>query len=564
MKDAVASLKETGAAGSPACPSTLTRSRSPLLAPPATALEPVAPAELSALVHAGENASDACERVLAQVARVENALDLAIGDGLAALTVGDRLISLGYAGLRDYAREVLDVGERCAEELARLSRELRTRPLLRAVVRAGEVRIRAAQTVLPVARGDDEAAWVERARRETVRALEAAVREALGGLAEEEEEDWVRFQTRLADADRAAVDEALAIAGRLLPGSGRPERLEAMAQEYLAEHPVEAGDDGGGPVGGAFRPAARRPDLEARLERETERWSFLALPADVPVPEEGFDDLRSAAEIDARLRELAAIRARWDALLGYCAYAVRRSGLWKLAGFASFSHYCRERLSLSARTVEQRAALERRLWEVPALRAARDSGVSYERLRVLARLPAHEVEAWIPRARGLTCVALRAEVEAHEEAQLRAARVLRARVPARVAELLRAAFRAVRAVEGKLLDDGRCLVLVARHFADTWRAHVKRPRTRSQKIRERDLGRCRAPGCSRRAGHAHHVIPRSRGGCDAPWNLVAVCPCHHHRGIHGGYMRVSGRAPDALVWELVGAGEATCSAGAVP
>jgi hypothetical protein len=110
----------------------------------------------------------------------------------------------------------------------------------------------------------------------------------------------------------------------------------------------------------------------------------------------------------------------------------------------------------------------------------------------------------------------------------------------------------VRTVEDRLLDDGSCLVRVARHFIETWRPHVKKARTLSQKIRERDLGRCQVPGCSRRAVHAHHMHPRSRGGADTEDNLVALCACHHLLGIHGGFIRVQGRAPDRLVWELVG------------
>ena len=394
--------------------------------------EPCAPAELRALVHGGQTDSDAAETLLAQVARVEGALELEIGDGLAALGLGDRLIRLGFSSLRDYAREVLGIGERAAQAMARLSRGLRSRPLLRAAVRAGEVRPRSAQTVLPVAVGEAEAEWVERARVETVRALERAVRAARAGG--EEEEEWTRLRVRLSPEDRATVDEALAIAGGVMPGSTRPQRL-----------------------------------------------------------------------------------------------------------------------GLSPRAVEQRAALERRLWQVPALRAARDGGLSYEKVRLLARLPDREIEGWLPRARVLTCVALGAALEDRDEAQMRAARVLRARVPVRTALLLQDAFRAVRAAEGRLLDDGRCLVCLARHFGDIWRPHAKKARTLSQKVRERDLGRCQVPGCSRRAVHAHHVERRSRGGLDVAENLVALCACHHLRGIHGGYIRVWGRAPDALVWEVGGA-----------
>jgi hypothetical protein len=516
--------------------------------------EPCTPAELRALVHGGLTDSDVCERLLAQVARIEGALDLEIGDGLAALCLGDRLISLGFSNLGDYAREILDIRERTAQAMAHLSRELRSRPLLRAAVRTGEVRPRNAQTVLPVAIGDAEAEWVERAGLETVRALEKAVRAVRAGG--EDDDEWTRFRVRLSPEDRATVDEALVIAARLMPGSKRPQQLEAIAQEYLAEHPTEAGDDGGGAVGGGFRPESDRLERrKAELEIETDGWSFLPPVHRVEALDAGcggFEDMTSAAAIDVRLRDLAARRARWDALLGYCSYAVKRTGLWRIAGFASFEHYCSERLGLSARTVEQRAALEKRLWEVPALRAARDGGLSYEKLRLLSRLPNHEVEPWVRRARQLTCVALEAELEGRDEAQMRAARVLRARVPVRIALLLQAAIRSARAAEGRLLPDGKCLVRVARHFTETWKPYVKKARTLSQKVRDRDLGRCRVPGCSRRAVHAHHVELRSRGGADSTENLVALCACHHLRGIHGGYIRVWGRAPDQLVWEVRG------------
>ncbi len=522
--------------------------------PVVASLEPCTPRLLRALVHEGENDSDAVERVLVRLARLEGALDLEIGDGLAALTEGSRLISLGFSCLRDYAREILDMKERRAQAMARLSRELRRRPLLRAAVMAGEVTIRHAEAVLPVAIGEAEGRWVERARTETVRALDAAVREERAGG--EPDDEWTRLRVRLSPEDRATVDEALAIAGRLMPGSTRAQRLEAMAQEYLAEHPAEAGDDGAGLAGGAFRriDAGRRARLEARLEEETDRWAFLDAVPGIAAPEVDWDGL-TALEIDARLRTLARRRGERDAAFGWCAYAVRRSGLWRTAGFASFEHYCNERLGLSVRAVEQRAALEQQLWRKPALRAARDAGLSYERVRLLSRLPDGEIAAWAGRAPGLTCVALRAALDEADEAQMRAARVLRAGVPEPTALLLQSAFRAVRAVEGRLLDDGRCLVVVARHFDDTWGAHVKRGRTLSQRVRDRDLERCQVPGCSRRAVHAHHVWPRWRGGSDDPSNLVALCACHHLRGVHGGHLRVRGTAPDALVWEVrAGAG----------
>jgi hypothetical protein len=520
-------------------------------APPSISLEPCSPPELRALVHSGENESDTCERVLAQVARVEGALEVAIGEGLDALTKGDRLVALGFSSVHAYASEILDVKERTTQALVRLARELRARPLLRAAVLAGEVRRRHAETILPVAIGEGEARWVELARSETVRALEAAVRaERSGG---EPEDEWVRLRVRLEPEDRATLDEALAVAGKVLPGSSRAERLEAMAQEYLGGHAVEAGDDGGGAAGGAFRPdggRSIRERLEARAEAESGAWAYLPRPVDVAAPDASLDEYATAWEIHARLRALAGQRAAWDGILGYCAYVVLRSGLWRVAGFQSFPQYCTERLGLGARTVEQRAALERRLWQVPALRAARDGGLPYEKLRLLSPLPEAELEEWVPRARALTRVELRAALEDREDAQMRAARMFRARVPDRVGLLLQAAFRAVRAVEGRLLDDGRCLVRVALHFLEPWRAYVKRARTASQKVRERDRGRCQVPGCCRRAVHSHHIVRRSAGGSDDPSNLVSLCAFHHLYGVHGGWLRVRGRAPDRLAWEV--------------
>jgi hypothetical protein len=72
------------------------------------------------------------------------------------------------------------------------------------------------------------------------------------------------------------------------------------------------------------------------------------------------------------------------------------------------------------------------------------------------------------------------------------------------------------------LCDGDCLVIVARHFIDTWKPLVKKASSRAQ------------------------------GGSDDEANLVALCSCHHLRGIHGGYIRVWGLAPDGLVWKLGG------------
>jgi len=161
--------------------------------------------------------------LLARVARGRGALDVAVGEVLASLSSGDRVLRLGYSCIGDYARERLDLGETAARNMVNLARALRERPLLRAAVRRGEVSARKAQAVLPVARGEDEAAWVERAQRETVRALEAAARSARSAAGDQDEE-WDRITVEMSPADRARLEEAMALAGRLLGAAAKRQR----------------------------------------------------------------------------------------------------------------------------------------------------------------------------------------------------------------------------------------------------------------------------------------------------------------------------------------------------
>jgi hypothetical protein len=220
-------------------------------------------------------------------------------------------------------------------------------------------------------------------------------------------------------------------------------------------------------------------------------------------------------------------------------------------GFASFRHYIEERLGQPPRALEQRARLERQFRRSPALRKAREAKISYERLRLLAHLPEAEILAWIPRARELTVVALRDELEAREARQMRERRKFSAVVPKRVASLVAAAIEGVRALAGKRRDPGPCLAVIAQHFLDTHGPPVK-PKTSSQKVRARDRWRCSVPGCSHHAVHSHHIEYLSQGGARTdPANQLALC-AFHHTCIHKGYMTVTGSAPDGLVWSLLG------------
>jgi hypothetical protein len=519
-------------------------------APPKLELEPITTIELRGALRCGDRAADECEALLAWAARARTGIDVAIAEGLHALRQGDRLAQLG-CHLDDYVREALDVGERTGRNLARLGRELPRRPVLREALRSGRVRLRAAETVLSVAIGDGEAEWVERAERLTVRELEHQVRRARAGE-DDADEPWLGFRAGLRPEERLVVDEAVELAGRIDPGSSRAQRLEALAQEFLAEVSTGADEDDARRLDGAFRRLGPGEEpRRAALEEETERWTMLPAVLSWRAPS-GFDEHATAQEIDARLRELARMRAGWDDVIGYCARMVKDAGLHQLFGFASFRHYVEERLGLAGSTVEQRAALERRLAASPALREARRRGIGYEKLRLLARLSEGELTRWTPRAQELTCIALRRELDSEKERQMRAAGTLSVSIPRRVAVLLSAAIAAVRERADRVVSTGKCLAIIAWHFIETWKGAVKPARTRSGKVRERDEGHCQVPGCSHPGTHAHHVEFRSHGGGDELENQVALCPFHHLRCVHGGHLRVVGRAPDELSWFLVG------------
>ncbi|MDQ7826440.1 MAG: HNH endonuclease signature motif containing protein [Candidatus Eremiobacteraeota bacterium] len=79
------------------------------------------------------------------------------------------------------------------------------------------------------------------------------------------------------------------------------------------------------------------------------------------------------------------------------------------------------------------------------------------------------------------------------------------------------------------------------------------------KILKRDRFRCQSPGCRcRRNLHVHHIIRRSQGGTDDPWNLITLCEACHLHLLHGlRTLTVKGRAPDGLTFTFGSLSEGT-------
>lgn len=513
----------------------------------AWALEPPAPHERTGVLR-GE-AGLLIDGLLTRCARGRGALDVAIGEGLVALAIGDRALRLGFSGIGDYAREELGIAASTAQKLAQLARELRERPLLRDAVWAGEVTARKAETIMPVARGEDEESWVARARSgQTVRALKAAAKAAMGA-ATDEDEAWERVSVPVSPEARPVVERALELAGKLLGATApRWQRIEAICEEYLGAHGAPGEGDDAGVLHGPIEDCLEQ--VKEWLEQETAQWSFLDRvdPVPAPVATGETDPWR----VDAELRRLAGLRARWDDVFGRLAMLFRMLGLWRDAGFASFAHYCSERLGMAERTVEQRIALERRLQVLPPLRRAmREGRITYEKARLLAwQADDGSIAELIGVAEAMTCIELRRKLDAEEERQMCARGDFDLRAPRRVGALLTAAISAAREAAGGWLPPGECLRRVAQHFIDVWEPALKRRSTPQTRILARDRGFCQVPACSRAAAHVHHLQFRSAGGSDDPANLVSLCAAHHLQGVHKGWIRVRGVAPHALEWKL--------------
>ncbi|MBI1951700.1 MAG: DUF222 domain-containing protein [Acidobacteria bacterium] len=122
--------------------------------------------------------------------------------------------------------------------------------------------------------------------------------------------------------------------------------------------------------------------------------------------------------------------------------------------------------------------------------------------------------------------------------------------PPDVAGLWHLAVRACREAAGTHLREWECLLIFIQEMRDTWENPGDSDWRRRYRILERDGWRCKVPGCTSRSHlNAHHIIFRSHQGDNDEGNLVTLCG-HHQAGIHQRRVRCSGRAPDALWWEL--------------
>ena len=122
------------------------------------------------------------------------------------------------------------------------------------------------------------------------------------------------------------------------------------------------------------------------------------------------------------------------------------------------------------------------------------------------------------------------------------------------AEVLSAVRRTLEQRDGRLPSEGEAFEAMLDEAIGSWAVRdpfLRRRVKREEAIFERDGWRCTVPGCSsRRNLQRHHIRFRSAGGGDESANQTTLCAFHHLRGVHAGRVRVVGRAPDALRFEL--------------
>jgi len=444
---------------------------------------------------------------------------------LAEAVVQDRAYEkLGFRCLGDWSRERIGFGARAVGEWARVWRALRELPRLRGAVLAGEISWTVARKIVGLATPENEAACLETVRGRSVRAVEAmieavrAVEDTAGASERNDDEERVRVRIpcseRLSTKWAAAVELARRVSGEALSPWEAAEAIAAEAVSALGSPEV---DDDSADERSHSRSRSPRPE-SAECGLRAVRWPWLCWPGPYDAPALPPDsDLADTPplDLDRQFREATAFLQRVDFEIGRILRQILERGLYRELGFEGFGNYVVERLDLSPRTA-------RRLVRLARAPEAVATGFLEGRITLLA---AEAILRGAPLDETVTLRKLQEQVRPEIDFW----------APPDVAHLF-LAMVARMGLEG-LLD----------HAITSWIILAKP----GHEIFERDRWQCTAPACSARKNlHRHHIVYRSHQGCHEPWNLTTLCAWHHQRGEHGKGLKVRGRAPDDLVFDL--------------
>jgi hypothetical protein len=541
----------------------------------------------------------ATEPIEDRLARLASALGplrrvlAALAEGLIATEAPARL---GYARLGDYARERLGLSARQLQELARVHRTLPGLPALERALVANELPWSKVRLVARVASAEDAAAWIARAREMPTRQLEQEVRASAPRLEPEDPSDTpseqrvvVRCTPAVCEKWAFAREMAERMAGQCLRAG---DALELVAAEVFSALSIDAG----------FAELMDEPQAPRRSEalgsRERGTVPAARAPArDLPRPvaslATGLEEA-DAFELDRRLRLAVRLERTLDAAIAPLLRRVLSPEYEWRGDYRALASYATDELGMSASKARALLRLERAGDLCPELREAYRSGrLSWVQAQcllplLLLDLPGDWRGTWVTWADRVTVRRLEADVEralllraGHDRAWQRckfhperaqdpippaerqlcapdvdpeATQELSWRVPREVASLffgVRETLRAkLRRERSRFLTDGQVFDGLLDCALLTWSLRDPRAR-RPDPVMERDGYLCAVPGCtSRRNLHDHHIVFRSACGSDAGENRITLCAFHHQRALHAGLLRIRGRAPDELVFEL--------------
>jgi len=546
------------------------------------------------------------EAELTQLAAAAGPLRRALAAIAARLLETRAYEPLCYARVGDYARERLGLSARQLHDLAHVHRALAALPRLGRALRANELPWSKVRLIARVASTADEEVWIARARELPIRRLEAEVRACAPPSATVEVDDEGLASTTVACARvtvwctpavrekwHLAHELAERVAGQRLRAD---EALEWVTAEACSGVGLEPGPEPEpepeplGPPWRAVEPVAG--DVPGDLAAPPSSLPSVELPLIAPL----LDGLAQAdaVELDRRLRLAVRLEQTLDAAIAPLLRLVTSPEYEWSGRYHTLGAVAAESLGMSASKARALLRIERAGDVCPDLRDGFRAGrLSWAKAQCLVPLLLLDIEGewrphWVAWAEGVTVRRLEADVRralllraghgpafqrclfhperaqdaipeperrmCAPEVDLGATERIDWRLPLEVAWLfaaVREVFRGhLRPLLGRPASDGEAFGALLDHALASWTARDPAA-ARPDPVIERDGYRCAVPGCSsRRNLQDHHIVFRSAGGSNAPDNRITLCAFHHHRCLHTGRMRVSGRAPEHLVFEL--------------
>ncbi len=360
---------------------------------------------------------------------------------------------LGYVHLPDYTREELGIPWRSASQLVSNWTALESLPRLRQSHREGKISKSKLRWLLRVVTPQNEEAWIEKASKLSVRALEDEVRaeearrsvETAGGVESSSVGEADGKCVPAAGSSKPGGEEERS--GYLMSLETTPERaaawdfalehfrgheggnfstaffIEALLAEFCSAVPLPAGDDLSDkaispplPGGAHCRRIAGNEDddffssdvkgkeleeerekwraLRRDLEDVTKMWEFLSwTPVTVETPAEWDDSPEDARAVSDMLKKLVAMRQAVGFYMGRLLRTIENLHLYADMHFVSFNHYVVERLGISMRTARNHIRLVKSFLSLPNVeKAFRDGSLTQERALLLLKVVTERTE----------------------------------------------------------------------------------------------------------------------------------------------------------------------------